>query len=56
MLANPAEFIICLIKENCNNPDDLSKIAVSVECLLEELDASSKQSAPTMKQLLVQNI
>jgi hypothetical protein len=49
---NPAEFVISLIRQNCNNPDDLSKIALVVECLLEEIQ--EKKEHPTLKQLLTQ--
>ena len=50
---NPAEFVISIIKQNCFNIDDLSKIAVAVECLMEEL--STENEPPTLKQLLAQS-
>ena len=50
---NPAEFVISIIKQNCVNIDDLSKIAVAVECLMEEL--STENEPPTLKQLLAQS-
>jgi hypothetical protein len=51
-LYSSAEFLINAIKENCNNVDDLSKISVAVECLLEaQMD---ENVSPTLKQLLVQ--
>ena len=50
---NPAEFVISIIKQNCINIDDLSKIAVAVECLMEEL--STENSPPTLKQLIAQS-
>ena len=49
---NPAEFVISLIRQNCNNPDDLSKIALAVKCLLE--DTKENKEHPTLKQLLNQ--
>lgn len=51
-LYNPAEFLINAIKENCNNIDDLSKISVAVECLLEACE--KEKELPTLKQLLLQ--
>jgi len=50
---NPAEFVISIIKQNCINIDDLSKIAVAVECLMDEL--STENEPPTLKQLLAQS-
>jgi hypothetical protein len=48
----PAEFVIGIIRENCKNMDDLSKIAVSVDCMIE--DCSIEKEAPTLKQLMMQ--
>ena len=53
-LANPCEFVITLIRENLNNPDDLSKIALAVECMLDAIE--DKKETPTLQQILVQNI
>jgi hypothetical protein len=51
-LHNPAEYIINMIKLNCNNMDDLSKIYVAVESLIEQFDEDKDR--PTIKQLLLQ--
>jgi hypothetical protein len=51
-LYNSAEFLINTIKENCNNIDDLSKISVAVECLLEKIQA--EKEIPTLRQMLAQ--
>jgi hypothetical protein len=56
LLADRSEFIICLIRENCKNQDDLSKIALAVECMLEEVSEERRTEAPTIKQVLLQNI
>lgn len=50
---HPAEFVINMIRENCKNIDDLSKIAVSVDCLIESCEA--EKEAPTLKQLMLQD-
>jgi hypothetical protein len=52
-LANPCEFVITLIRENLNNPDDLSKIMLTVENMLEELN-EVKPAPPTLQQLKAQ--
>jgi hypothetical protein len=49
----PAEFVINMIRENCKNMDDLSKIAVSVDCLIEACE--TEKEAPTLKQLITQD-
>jgi len=51
-LANPCEFVISLIRENLNNPDDLSKIMLAVESLLESYE--DEKFSPTLKQLQAQ--
>ena len=50
--ANPCEFVITLIRENLNNPDDLSKIILAAESMLEEYER--EKFSPTLKQLEVQ--
>ena len=50
---NPAEFMISLIRQNCNNPDDLSKIMLSVECMLEAFE--KEKPLVGIKQLLHQS-
>jgi hypothetical protein len=52
LLYNSAEFLIGMIRENCNNADDLSKIALAVESMLEDLQEPSQPA--TLKQLLIQ--
>lgn len=47
-----AEFLINMIRENCNNLDDLSKIAMAVESMLEEFQAPIQPT--TLRQLLLQ--
>jgi N-glycosylase/DNA lyase len=47
------EFVNVLIKENCNNIDDLSKIYLSVKKLLNSTE--KEKTIPTLQQLLVQN-
>ena len=47
---NPAEWMIQQIKQNCNNPDDLSKIFIAVESMLDDIQPVP-QSAPTLEQL-----
>jgi hypothetical protein len=47
-----AEFLINMIRENCNNPDDLSKIAMAVESMLEEYQSPIQPT--TLRQLLLQ--
>ena len=50
---NKAEFVVHLIRENCNNKDDLSKILLSVEAMLEALDDEAQPVS--LKQLLVRD-
>jgi hypothetical protein len=52
LLYNSAEFLIGMIKENCNNADDLSKIALAVESMLEALQEPVQPT--TLRQLLIQ--
>lgn len=47
-----AELLINMIRENCNNLDDLSKIAMAVESMLEEFQAPVQPT--TLRQLLLQ--
>jgi len=52
LLYNSAEFLIGMIRENCNNVDDLSKISIAVENMLEELREPVQPT--TLRQLLLQ--
>ncbi len=52
-----SELLIAIIRKNCNNPDDLSKIINACECLKELLQTTEQVSAPTLtvNQLLAKN-
>lgn len=52
LLYNSAEFLIGMIRENCNNVDDLSKISIAVESMLEALKEPVQPA--TLRQLLLQ--
>lgn len=52
--ANPCEFVISLIRENLNNPDDLSKIMLAVESMMDAYE--EEKFAPTLRQLEVQEL
>jgi hypothetical protein len=52
LMYNSAEFLIGMIRENCNNIDDLSKIALAVESMLEEFEEPPQPT--TLRQLLLQ--
>lgn len=55
ILYNAAEVIISMIKANCNNPDDLSKIASAIESLLEHSEQLKNTISPTtLRQILLQ--
>lgn len=49
---NYTEFLIAIIRKNCNNIDDLSKISVAIESMIEAL---KEPIQPTiLRQLLLQ--
>jgi hypothetical protein len=51
-LYDSAEFMVRLIEENCNNPDDLSRILIAVGKMLEYKNSSTIPH--TLKQLIVE--
>lgn len=53
-LANPCEFVIAIIRENLDNPDDLSKIMLAVESMLDAYE--EEKFSPTLKQLEIQEL
>jgi hypothetical protein len=52
--ANPCEFVITLIRENLNNPDDLSKIMLAVESMMDAFE--DEKFSPTLKQLQLEGV
>jgi hypothetical protein len=51
-LYDSAEFMLRLIKENCDNPDDLSRIFLEVGKMLDAKDSS--RLPQTLQQLILQ--